>query len=230
MGATGPGTQEAPGKNEVLGAFILGFARFQVGCSARFNDLQHVHPKDLIHTSNTVELKAAVMALVPGVHPGLRLPDGDPPGAPHVPGQLAHGEHGRCLRTGEAQRGCGDLGPGSAEGPQPEPRPGTQGGLESPGLGGPAPAPAVDITDAGLEGREDQIEKEGEASPLVPSGSAPSARSWSVVAKDLFPATPDLPLRVVAAVKRTGNAGQSRIHLLNVEGTAVGCGWRPAAS
>ena len=34
---------------------------------------------------------------------------------------------------------CGDLGPGSAEGPQPEPRArqGTQGGLESPGLGGP---------------------------------------------------------------------------------------------
>ena len=60
LGATGPGTQEAPGKNrhEVLDAFILGFARFQVGCSARFNDLQHVHPKDLIHTSNTVELKA----------------------------------------------------------------------------------------------------------------------------------------------------------------------------
>ena len=43
LGATGPGTQAAPG-----------FARFQVGCSARFNDLQHVHPKDLIHTSNTV--------------------------------------------------------------------------------------------------------------------------------------------------------------------------------
>ena len=60
LGATGPGTQEAPGKNrhEVLDAFILGFARSQVGCSARFNDLQHVHPKDLIHTSNTVELKA----------------------------------------------------------------------------------------------------------------------------------------------------------------------------
>ena len=81
--------------------------------------------------------EAAVVALAPGVHPGLRLPDGDPP-----PGQLAHGEHGRCLRAGEAQRGCGDLGPGSAEGPQPEPwaRQGTQGGLESPGLGGPAPA------------------------------------------------------------------------------------------
>ena len=45
-------------RHEVLDAFILGFARFQIDCSARFNDLQHVHPKDLIHTSNTVELKA----------------------------------------------------------------------------------------------------------------------------------------------------------------------------
>ena len=168
-------------------------------------------------------------AVGPGVHPGLRLPDGDPPGARHVPGQLAHGEHGRCLRAGEAQRGCGDLGPGSAEGPQPEPRArqGTQGGLESPD---PLPPPAVDITDAGPEGREDQIEREGEASPSVPSGSAPSARSWSVVEHepgDTPVKAKDLPLWVV--VKRTGNAGQSRIHL-NVEGTAVGCGWRPAAS
>ena len=94
--------------------------------------------------------------------------------------------------------------------------------LNHPDWADPLPPPAVDITDAGPEGREDQIEKEGEASPSVPSGSAPSARSWSVVE--------DLPLRVVAAVNRTGNAGQSRIHLLNVEGTAVGCGWRPAAS
>ena len=78
----------------------------------------------------------------PLTHPGLRLPLGDPPGAPHVFRQLAHGEHSRCLRAGEAQRGCGDLGPGSAEGPQPEPRArqGTQGGLEPPGLGGRAPA------------------------------------------------------------------------------------------
>ena len=109
--------------------------------------------------------------------------------------------------------------------------------LNHPDWADPLPPPAVDITDAGPEGREDQTEREGAS---VPSGSAPSTRSWSVVehgpkdtpvkAKDLFPATPDLLLRVVAAVKRTGNAGQSRIHLLNVEGTAVGCGWRPAAS
>ena len=85
--------------------------------------------------------------------------------------------------------------------------------LNHPDWADPLPPPAVDITDAGPEGREDQIEREGEASPSVPSGSAPSARSWSVVehepgdtpvkAKDLFPATPDLPLWVVAAVKRT---------------------------
>ena len=112
--------------------------------------------------------------------------------------------------------------------------------LNHPDWADPLPPPAVDITDAGPDGRRGQTEREGETSPTVPSGSAPSTRSWSLVekgpedtpvkAKDLFPTTPDLPLRVAAAVKRTGNAGQSRIHLLNDEGTAVGCGWRPAAS
>ena len=53
--------------------------------------------------------------------------------------------------------------------------------LNHPDWADPLPPPAVDITDAGPESREDQIEKDGEASPLVPSGSAPSARSWSVV-------------------------------------------------
>ena len=86
-----------------------------------------------------VTREAAVVALVPGVHPGLRLPDGDPPGAPHVPGQLAHGEHGRCLRAGEAQ--VAQKVPNRA-------RQGAQGGLESPGLGGPAPA-----TSSGHHGR-----------------------------------------------------------------------------
>ena len=52
--------------------------------------------------------------------------------------------------------------------------------LNHPDWADPLPPPAVDITDAGPEGREDQTEREGEASPSVPSGSAPSARSWSV--------------------------------------------------
>ena len=37
-------------RHELLDSLMLGFARF--------NNLQHVHPKDLAHTSNTVELKA----------------------------------------------------------------------------------------------------------------------------------------------------------------------------
>ena len=50
----------APGRerHEQLDAFILGFARFQVGCSARFDDLQHVRPEELRTTSNTIELQA----------------------------------------------------------------------------------------------------------------------------------------------------------------------------
>ena len=43
---------------KMMDAFILGIARFQVGCSARFNDLQHVHPKNPTQTSTTVELQA----------------------------------------------------------------------------------------------------------------------------------------------------------------------------
>lgn len=42
----------------MMDAFILGIARLQVGCSARFNDLQHVRPKNLTQTSGTVELQA----------------------------------------------------------------------------------------------------------------------------------------------------------------------------
>ena len=180
--------------------------------------------------------EAAVVALIPSVHPGLRFP-----GAPHVPRQLAHGERSRRVREkrnvvveiwGQVAQKVPNLnlGPGRER----------REDLNHPDWADPLPPPAVDITDAGPDGRRGQTEREGETSPTVPSGSAPSTRSWSLVehgpedtpvkAKDLFPATPDLPLRVVAAVKRTGNAGQSRIHLLNDEGTAVGRGWRPAAS
>ncbi len=41
---------------EAIDAFILGLVRFQVGCCARFNDLQHTSPLTLKVTSNTVEL------------------------------------------------------------------------------------------------------------------------------------------------------------------------------
>ena len=41
-----------------LDSFILGIVRFQVGCSARFNDLQHTAPSTMKHTTNTLEFAA----------------------------------------------------------------------------------------------------------------------------------------------------------------------------
>ena len=48
--------------------------------------------------------------------------------------------------------------------------------LNHPDWADPLPPPAVEITDAGPDGRKDQTEREGEASPTLPSGSAPSTR------------------------------------------------------
>ena len=41
-----------------LDTFILGIVRYQVGCSARFNDLQHTAPSTLKHTTTTLEFSA----------------------------------------------------------------------------------------------------------------------------------------------------------------------------
>ena len=38
--------------------FILGVARFTLGCSARFNDFQHCRPSDVHLTTNTIEVMA----------------------------------------------------------------------------------------------------------------------------------------------------------------------------
>ena len=43
---------------DAIDAFILGLVRFQVGCCARFNDIQHTSPLTLKVTSTTVELMA----------------------------------------------------------------------------------------------------------------------------------------------------------------------------
>ena len=43
---------------EAIDAFILGMVRFQVGSSARFNDLQHTSPSTMKVTSNTIEMMA----------------------------------------------------------------------------------------------------------------------------------------------------------------------------
>ena len=44
--------------HRVMDSYILGLTRFQLGCSARFHDLQHVHPKELHWTTETIELQA----------------------------------------------------------------------------------------------------------------------------------------------------------------------------
>ena len=44
-----PGTE----RHKAMDAYIVGLARFQVGCSARFNDLQHVHPKHITQPSKS---------------------------------------------------------------------------------------------------------------------------------------------------------------------------------
>ena len=132
----------------------------------------------------------------------------DPPGAPHVPRQLAHGEHSRRLRAGEAQRCCGDLGQVAQKVPNR-----TSGQWTS---------QTQDRTVAGAKPK-------GKTSPTVSRGARLDS-SWSLVehgpedtpvkAKDLSPPPRTFPF-VWWRRKRTGNAGP-RIHLLNDEGTAVG--------
>ena len=43
---------------EAIDAFIMGLVRFQVGCCARFNDMQHTSPGTLKVTSTTIEMMA----------------------------------------------------------------------------------------------------------------------------------------------------------------------------
>ena len=60
VGITRPEGAMVPGvePHKVMDSYILGLARFQLGCSARFNDLQHVHPREIHCTTETVELQA----------------------------------------------------------------------------------------------------------------------------------------------------------------------------
>ena len=56
-GANSPQKKGAYAPRE-LDTFILGIVRYQVGCSARFNDLQHTAPSTLKHTTTTLEFSA----------------------------------------------------------------------------------------------------------------------------------------------------------------------------
>ena len=54
----GPWQEKGAYAPRELDTFILGIVRYQVGCSARFNDLQHTAPSTLKHTTTTLEFSA----------------------------------------------------------------------------------------------------------------------------------------------------------------------------
>ena len=61
--AAGPGptpaqSGEGPSPVELLDQYICGVVRFQVACSARFNDLQHTIPTAYKFHGGTIELQA----------------------------------------------------------------------------------------------------------------------------------------------------------------------------
>ena len=53
-----PGSPKGTQAREAIDAFILGLVRFQVGCCARFDDLQHTSPVTLRVTTSTIEMMA----------------------------------------------------------------------------------------------------------------------------------------------------------------------------
>ena len=59
LGASGPEGNPAKDPRLYLDEFILGVARFQVGASARSNDLQHIYPREVDGTGKTIKLKAS---------------------------------------------------------------------------------------------------------------------------------------------------------------------------
>ena len=70
--AAGLGTlmkqESSPSPGSLLGRYICAVARFQVACSARFNDLQHTAPFEVTEQGKTLELRASKRS----VHSGSR--------------------------------------------------------------------------------------------------------------------------------------------------------------
>ena len=139
QGAEGaPSENRVPELTKAVDRYIMAMARFNLACSARFNDVQHTSPQTVKSTSNTLELLAwqtkttSAVAIkrnpVPLIAPlfsfsGARW---------WIPLErwwkrfraseefrqyLVQGVHGGCLHPGEATRGVLHLGPGSPEAP-----------------------------------------------------------------------------------------------------------------
>ena len=72
-------------------------------------------------------------------------------------------------------------------------------------------------------GSEGSWEQVGSLLPDPPSGTG-------FVKRQLFKAPAHGGLRVIVSTAKTSGTGQYRLHLINQEGVAVGCGWRPKSS
>ena len=301
----------------VMDSYILGLARFQLGCSARFNDLQHVHPREIHCTTETVELQAwqtktvsaakirrhpvplicpkysfsgkdwwsGLVALIRKLTQEERFKDMD-----FLIPTVSKGFNGVICRPSTPDRGLRWLKEALF-------RQGINRELIDPltwhsfrvfipdcafQLGVPRTqrqylgnwltestadvytrekrnvvvsiwqrvASKVDTLNMkpGRERREDlnhpdwdepildleEEPREGRV-PVDTPVRTPGSSSWSAISTDrdspapkvLFTEPAPGSLRVVSSRTRTTASGQYRIHLLNGEGTAVGCGWRP---
>ena len=303
--------------HKVMDSYILGLARFQLGCSARFNDLQHVHPREIHCTTETVELQAwqtktvsaakirrhpvplicpkysfsgkdwwsGLVALIRKLTQEERFKDMD-----FLIPTVSKGFNGVICRPSTPDRGLRWLKEALF-------RQGVNRELIDPltwhsfrvfipdcafQLGVPRTqrqylgnwltestadvytrekrnvvvsiwqrvASKVDTLNMkpGRERREDlnhpdwdepilDLEEEPQEGrvPVDTPVRTPGSSSWSAISNDrdspapkvLFTEPAPGSLRVVSSRTRTTASGQYRIHLLNGEGTAVGCGWRP---
>ena len=89
----------------------------------------------------------------------------------------------------------------------------------------------IDLAQGGIQGGQPEPQVGG-SSLDTPSGEHRAAANGAL---SLRPGTPprssqnhhQAPYGCISSCSRTTASGQYRIHLLNQEGTAVGCGWRP---
>ena len=319
-GAPGPDPQTVPGveRHKMMDAFILAIARFQLGCSARFNDLQHVHPGDIHSTTETIELQAwqtkTVSAAKIRKHPvPLICPKYSFSGKDWWSGlvstirKLSKEEqfkqmdfliptvskdfNGVICRPSTPDRGLRWLKDAiirqgvARDHVDPStwhsfrvfmPDCAFQIGLprtQRQYLGNWLSESTADVyirekrnvvvsiwnkvaakvstlnMKSGRERREDLQHPDWDepvmdleaAQPTDGDNTSPSKSAsspWSVVGNEkesppprvLFKTQAPSDLRVIASRTRTSATGQFRVHLLNMEGTAVGCGWKPKSS
>ena len=192
---------------------------------------------------------AIVLAFVQGLHSRLRISIGNPQDPAPVLGKLANRIHRRHLHQGEKECGRGHLGksPLTAQGHQPGPGKEVREDLSHEDWddkhgpsdhGSPVKSGSFHLVseDETTEQQSDGLGS-GKSKPSTrtarsvepPHEDLPRRNMFQVVPSDeVLP--PVGPLIVVASLRKTGNPPKRKLHLLDREGRAVGCGWSPDLS